>query len=104
MKVSEKKTKLTRTTDGFDFLGWRFKVQTKGKFRSVPSVDNFKAFRQKVKSIVNNSNYGATVKESEAGCDESRTPRFNREVRGIIPAIDSTSRSESYHKNFYQEC
>jgi 5-methylcytosine-specific restriction endonuclease McrA len=62
MKVSEKKTKLTATTDGFDFLGWHFKVQNNGKFRCVPSADNFKAFRQKVKHIVNNSNYGATVK------------------------------------------
>lgn len=62
MKVSEKKTKLTATTDGFDFLGWHFKVQKNGKFRCVPSVDNFKAFRQKVKHIVNNSNYGATTK------------------------------------------
>ena len=62
MKVSEKKTKLTATTDGFDFLGWHFKVQGNGKFRCVPSVDNFKAFRQKVKHIVNNSNYGATTK------------------------------------------
>ncbi len=33
-----------------------------GKFRCVPSVDNFKAFRPKVKHIVNNSNYGATDK------------------------------------------
>ncbi|MEA5569433.1 group II intron reverse transcriptase/maturase [Anabaena sp. UHCC 0399] len=62
MKVSEKKTRLTASTDGFDFLGWHFKVQSNGKFRSVPSVDNFKAFRKKVKHIVNNSNYGATVK------------------------------------------
>jgi RNA-directed DNA polymerase len=62
IKVSEKKTKLTATTDGFDFLGWNFRVQKNGKFRSVPSADNFKAFRQKVKHIVNNSNYGATVK------------------------------------------
>lgn len=62
MKVSEKKTKLTATTDGFDFLGWHFKVQSNGKFRCIPSVDNFKAFRQKVKHIVNNSNYGATAK------------------------------------------
>ncbi len=62
LKVSEKKTKLTATTDGFDFLGWHFKVQSNGKFRSVPSVDNFKAFRKKVKAIVNNSNYGATKK------------------------------------------
>lgn len=62
MKVSEKKTKLTATTDGFDFLGWHFKVQSNGKFRSTPSVDNFKAFRKKVKVIVGNSNYGATEK------------------------------------------
>jgi RNA-directed DNA polymerase len=62
LKVSEKKTKLTATTDGFDFLGWHFKVQSNGKFRSFPSVDNFKAFRKKVKHIVNNSGYGAMVK------------------------------------------
>jgi RNA-directed DNA polymerase len=62
MQVSERKTKLTATTDGFDFLGWHHKVQNNGKFKSTPSMDNFKAFRKKVKSIVNNSNYGATVK------------------------------------------
>jgi len=62
MNVSQKKTKLTAAIDGFDFLGWHFKVQSNGKFRCVPSVDNFKAFRQKVKHIVNNSNYGAAVK------------------------------------------
>ncbi len=62
MNVSKKKTKLTAATDGFDFLGWHFLVQTNGKFRCTPSVDNFKAFRQKVKHIVNHSNYGATVK------------------------------------------
>jgi len=62
MKVSEKKTHITAATDGFDFLGWHFKVQSNGKFRSTPSVENFKKFRQKVKAIVNNSNYGSKVK------------------------------------------
>jgi RNA-directed DNA polymerase len=62
MNVSQKKTKVTAATDGFDFLGWHFKVQKNGKFRSIPSMDNFKAFRKKVKHIVNNSNYGATTK------------------------------------------
>lgn len=63
MEVSKKKTKVTASTDGFDFLGWRFYVQrANGKFRSTPSVDNFKAFRKKVKHIVNNSNYGAETK------------------------------------------
>ena len=66
MEVSKKKTKITASTDGFDFLGWKFYVQkNNGKFRSVPSVDNFKAFRNKVKHIVNNSNYGAETKVSK---------------------------------------
>ena len=62
MNISEKKTKVTASTDGFHFLGWHFKVQNNGKFRSIPSVDNFKAFRKKVKTIVNCSNYGSDVK------------------------------------------
>ncbi|MBC6430215.1 RNA-dependent DNA polymerase [Nostoc sp. HG1] len=62
MNVSQKKTKVTAATDGFDFLGWHFKVHSNGKFRSVPSVDNYKAFRKKVKHIANNSNYGSKVK------------------------------------------
>jgi 5-methylcytosine-specific restriction endonuclease McrA len=65
MNISENKTKLTASTDGFDFLGWHFKVQSNGKFRCIPSEDNFKAFRQKVKAIVNNSNYGATAKATK---------------------------------------
>jgi RNA-directed DNA polymerase len=62
MKVSAKKTKITAVTDGFDFLGWNFKAQANKKLKIVPSVDNFKAFRLKVKNIVNNSNYGSKVK------------------------------------------
>jgi 5-methylcytosine-specific restriction endonuclease McrA len=62
LKVSEKKTKLTASTDGFDFLGWNFKVQQNRKLKCVPSVENYKAFRKKVKKIVNHSNYGAKVK------------------------------------------
>jgi RNA-directed DNA polymerase len=62
MKVSEKKTKITATTDGFDFLGWHFIVQKNGKFRSTPSRDNYNTFCKKVKAIVNNSNYGVKAK------------------------------------------
>jgi RNA-directed DNA polymerase len=62
MEISEEKTKLTTTTDGFNFLGWNFRTQANGKFRSTPSEDNFKAFRKKVKHIINNSNYGSIVK------------------------------------------
>ena len=62
MTVSQSKTRVTAATDGFDFLGWHFKVQRNGKFRCTPSQENFDTFRKKVKSIVNHSNYGAKVK------------------------------------------
>ena len=62
MEISSEKTKVTASTDGFNFLGWHFKVQKNGKFRSTPSQENYQAFRQKVKNIVNNSNHGAKVK------------------------------------------
>ena len=66
MNMSQRKTKLTASTDGFDFLGWHFYVQKAyGKFRSIPSMDNFKNFRKKVKHIVNNSNHGASTKVSK---------------------------------------
>jgi retron-type reverse transcriptase len=66
MNVSQKKTKITAATDGFDFLGWHFKVQANGKFKSYPSEDNYKKFRDKVKDIVNNSNLGAKVAVHES--------------------------------------
>lgn len=62
LKVKESKTKLVKSTDGFDFLGWHFKVQSNGKFRCVPSENNYKAFRKKAKDIVNCSNIGAKEK------------------------------------------
>jgi RNA-directed DNA polymerase len=62
LNIKASKTRLVSATDGFDFLGWNFRVQKNGKFKSTPSEDNFKAFKAKVKSIVNNSNYGAKVK------------------------------------------
>ena len=65
MEISESKTKITAATAGFDFLGWHFKVQSNGKFRSFPSEENFKAFRKKIKAIINSSNYGAIVKATK---------------------------------------
>lgn len=50
MKVSEKKTKITATTDGFDFLGWHFKVQNNGKFRCTPERGKLQKIPSEVKS------------------------------------------------------
>ena len=62
LNIKLAKTRFVSATSGFDFLGWHFKVQKNGKFRCTPSEDNFLTFRRKVKTIVNSSNYGASVK------------------------------------------
>ena len=62
MELSLEKTKLTKSTDGFDFLGWHFKVQRNGKFRSTPSKENYTSFKKKIKAIINSSNMGSHEK------------------------------------------
>lgn len=98
MKVSERKTKITASTDGFDFLGWHFKVQNNGKFRCVPSVDNFKTFRKKVKTIVNNSSYGSkcdqweeTTESVEKVSDEKFQIARDTELQRIFDEHDAVN-------------
>jgi RNA-directed DNA polymerase len=62
MNISKKKTIISKTTDGFNFLGWHFKISSDGKFRSQPSKSNYLEFKKKVKSIVHNPSYGASTK------------------------------------------
>ncbi|EGJ30848.1 MULTISPECIES: reverse transcriptase domain-containing protein [Moorena] len=62
MEISEEKTKITHSTDGFDFLGWNFRVQKNGKFRSIPSAENLRTIKKKIKAVANSSNYGAKIK------------------------------------------
>ncbi len=62
MELSQEKTKLTKSTDGFDFLGWHFKVQRNEKFRCTPSKENYLSLRKKAKAIINSSNMGSQEK------------------------------------------
>ncbi|NEO81683.1 reverse transcriptase domain-containing protein [Moorena sp. SIO4G3] len=62
MNVSESKTKVTKATDGFVFLGWYFRVKKNRKFHCIPSAENHRNVREKIKNVVNCSNYGAEVK------------------------------------------
>ncbi|WP_366513700.1 reverse transcriptase domain-containing protein [Moorena sp. SIOASIH] len=62
LEISQEKTKITKATDGFDFLGWEMRVKKNGKFHCKPSVDNHRKIREKIKTVVNSSNYGSKVK------------------------------------------
>jgi RNA-directed DNA polymerase len=72
LNINHKKTKITSTKDGFDFLGWHFLCQNNGKFRSFPSKENFNAFRKKVKDVINCSHLDI----------ESRVAKTAKIVRG----------------------
>lgn len=53
------------TLAGFDFLGWHFKVFQNGYYICRPSDDNYQIFLKKVKFVLNNSNYGASIKAAK---------------------------------------
>jgi len=56
LKIAESKTKLVHSTDGFDFLGWHFKVKAKNnKFVSYPSKASRQKILEKIKSIMRDS-------------------------------------------------
>lgn len=58
MNVNNKKTKVSTTQLGFDFLGWNFRVTSENKFISTPSKDNHRNLKMKLNEIIKNSAYG----------------------------------------------
>ncbi len=67
LKVKEAKTKLVKSTDGFDFLGWNFKVKPNGKFISTPSSKAVKRIKEKVKEYMKDSRYTLEQRISKCG-------------------------------------
>ena len=57
LKVKEAKTRLNKSTEGFDFLGSTFCVKPNGKFISTPSRKSTKAIKAKVKEVLKDSRY-----------------------------------------------
>ncbi len=71
LRINETKTKVSKATDGFDFLGWRFRVNSRGVFKSTPSSENYADIKAKVKATWRS---GATT--------EARLKRIESQVRG----------------------
>jgi group II intron reverse transcriptase/maturase len=58
LEVDESKTKIVSPFEGFDFLGWRFRVKAKNnKFVCYPSSKNRKQMIDKIKSMMKDSRY-----------------------------------------------
>ena len=63
LNISQKKTKTTTTTSGFDFLGWHFKVLPDGRFRSTPSNEKLPQWGQENKNRGQQFGYWRSRKE-----------------------------------------
>jgi len=52
LKVKAAKTKVAKSTDGFDFIGFNCKVKPNGKFISTPSQKSVRGMMMKVKEVM----------------------------------------------------
>jgi RNA-directed DNA polymerase len=61
------KIKIFSSHQGFNFLGWYFKLTTKNKngLFIFPSYTNYQSFLIRLKRIINNSNFGSLLKVSK---------------------------------------
>ena len=71
LRINEAKTKVSKATEGFDFLGWHFRVNSRGVFKSTPSQKNYVNIKTKVKDTWKNG------KPTEV-----RLKRIESQVRG----------------------
>ncbi|MBC6417970.1 MAG: reverse transcriptase N-terminal domain-containing protein [Prochloron sp. SP5CPC1] len=71
LKINKAKTKERKATDGFNFLGWNFTVNSRGVFKSTPSSENYAHIKAKIK---------ATWRIG--GTTEARPKRIESQVRG----------------------
>lgn len=59
MECTIKNVRLFSSSEGFNFLDWRFKIDNAGNCFSTPSFENYQLFLKRIKYIINNSNYGS---------------------------------------------
>jgi len=71
LRINKDKTEVSKATDGFDFLGWRFRVNSRGVFKSTPSSENYADIKAKVKATWKS---GVTT--------EARLKKIESQVRG----------------------
>lgn len=65
LSLSNCNFKLCSSFEGFDFLGWNFRILNNKTLRIVPSYLSYQNFLLRVKRVINNSNYGSNIKASK---------------------------------------
>lgn len=67
LDIKELSIDIILASKGFDFLGWHFtfSYNKSNTFYCLPSFENYQIFIRRVKRIVNNSNYGSSIKAAK---------------------------------------
>jgi group II intron reverse transcriptase/maturase len=67
LKIKESKTRVVKATEGFDFLGWNFKIKSNGKFISTPSKENTAKVKAKIKVTMKDSRFTLEQRITKCG-------------------------------------
>lgn len=78
LQIKESKTRIIKSTDGFDFLGWHFAVKPNGKFISTPTKDATKRVKSKVKVTMKDSRFPLTQRLAKCGSIIRGWRNYNR--------------------------
>ncbi len=78
LQIKESKTRIVKTTDGFDFLGWHFAVKPKGKFISTPTKEATIRVKSKVKETMKDSRFTLEQRISKCGSIVRGWRNYNR--------------------------
>ncbi len=78
LKVKEAKTRLVKSTEGFDFLGWHFIVKPNGKVTSRPTKKSLKLIKEKVKEFMKDSRYTLERRITKCGIIIRGWRNYNR--------------------------
>lgn len=65
LEYKDLKITFVSSLDGFDFLGWNFKVLYNKNVYIVPALPEYQKFLRRLKHIINNSNFGSTIKANK---------------------------------------
>lgn len=67
LRIKASKTRIVKATEGFDFLGWNFKVKLNGKFISTPSKESTKKVKAKGKETMKDSRFDLEERIAKCG-------------------------------------
>jgi group II intron reverse transcriptase/maturase len=78
LQIKESKTRVVKSTDGLDFLGWHFAVKPNGKFISTPTLEATKRVKIKVKETMKDNKFTLEQRIDKCGSIVRGWRNYNR--------------------------